>query len=269
MNFQIADKSIVDQGYNNKEWQSVLDRFKCDIEKYIIEKKSHLIISNIEFSNFEKIKNSFIFSNNKIEFEDDINEGEELEKKVFATMCSLFGDSTFKNAFLKNGNNRKGFTDIFSSHQYGTFVIETKALSAKKSFEKDVFKQEQNVKKQISKAIDQIVGGIKSIKSNHTIYDTRDNKEFIFDRNMIPHCIILSSEILNYSDWRELDRKIFDAITKESLYLNIMDISEFLSLIKMSAGSREKFDYFLMKRSEKFLETRTFFYKANMLFEKL
>lgn len=192
----------------------------------------------------------------------------EFTQSVFLR-TSLFGDSTFKNAFLKNGNNRKGFTDIFSSHQYGTFVIETKALSAKKSFEKDVFKQEQNVKKQISKAIDQIVGGIKSIKSNHTIYDTRDNKEFIFDRNMIPHCIILSSEILNYSDWRELDRKIFDAITKESLYLNIMDISEFLSLIKMSAGSREKFDYFLMKRSEKFLETRTFFYKANMLFEKL
>ena len=50
----------------------------------------------------------------------------------------------------------------------------------------------------------------------------------------------------------------------ENIFLHVLDLLEFMKYIKMSAGKKEYFDYYLMQRAKAFIENKNIFLVATI-----
>ncbi len=188
----------------------------------------------------------------------ELNEGEILEKQIWASMESLFELNLFKKPDVLETKGKRELTDLFAFHEHGFFLIESKAMAVL-SITKDqaIEKRVSNVQKQIQKGISQLVGAIKNIRKGSQIFSHQGNSEINFDRNVIPHCIVLVSELLHFGDWKNVEFAILEAMVKERICLHVMDFQEFMKYIKAAKGRKEYFNYYLMTRIEQFMKKRS------------
>lgn len=147
----------------------------------------------------------------------------------------------------------------------GVFLIESKALAViSLENEKSMDKKVSNIKKQIKKGIKQLIGAKNSIDTGIDIYDSKNNI-IMFDKKIIPHCIVLVPELLPFGDWEEIVYEMMTVMTKKRIFLHVMDLLEFMKYIKVSSGKKEYLDYYLIKRSESFAQHKNLFIKANFI----
>lgn len=208
-----------------------------------------------------EIKNWNIINKHFVGFSDaqqvkisDKDEGRIFERQIWYSMESLFLNDIYLNPVVKQESKHRELTDIFAHHQYGNFLVETKALGILKiDTQQTIERKVANVKKQISKGIKQLIGASKSIKKNLPIYSYL-GKEIKIDSSLVPHCMVLVSELIPLGNWKEIENEIMLAIINEKIYLHVMDYPEFMKYIKASLGKAETLDYYLMERAKSFIE---------------
>src|SRR5690606_24319189 len=121
-----------------------------------------------------------------------------------------------------------------------------------KSMDKKVLTTQKHIKKEI----DQLVGANANMKRGTEFFNSK-GELIVFNRNIVPHCIVLVAELLHFGDWKEIEMQIIQTMIENEIYLHVFDLRELVSLLKVSQGRKEHFDYHLMKRAEKFVEIQS------------
>jgi len=199
---------------------------------------------------------------------DDPNEGGVLETQVGTVLDDMFGKSVHLNPFFKTAQGQNELTDILAYYPLGIFLIETKAISIlNETKERSMDRKVSNLKKQIRKGIKQLVGAKNNIKKGTKIYNSYGEITDI-KRDVIPHCIVLVSEILQFGEWDDLVQEIIETMRKENIILHVMDLLEFMKFVKVSSSKKEHFDYFLINRFKSFMDEKSMFLRVNFIPEK-
>lgn len=247
---------------------SSLDSFDYSLDKshdYLKVREIETLLIEGHFSEWKSIKSFFIGLHEVNEIHlDDQNEGETFEKQIWASLEGLFACDLYKNPKIKNKNGERELTDILAFYDKGIFLIESKALAViSLTNEKSMDKKVTNIQKQIQKGIKQLVGVKKRLDKDVDIFDS-NGKVIQFNKNIIPHCIVLVSELLPFGDWKEIVYEMMSVMIKEGIYLHVLDLLEFMKYIKISSGRKEYLDYYLMERTKAFIENESVFLVANI-----
>lgn len=185
----------------------------------------------------------------------DKDEGGTFERQIWFSMESLFLNDIYLNPIIKQESKDRELTDIFAHYKYGIFLVETKALGVLNlDKEQTIERKVSNVKKQVLKGIKQLIGANKNIKRNLPVF-SNTGKEIKIDTSLVPHCVVLVSELIALGDWGEIENEIILTMMNEKIYLHVMDYPEFMKYIKASRGKKENLDYYLMERAEKFVKS--------------
>ncbi|MDQ6755320.1 MAG: hypothetical protein M3004_00135 [Bacteroidota bacterium] len=248
-------------GEFDKDAKNSLDCFDYSLDnqrQFNNVHKIELLIIEANISEWKMMKNTFIGLNESNHMiADDENEGKIFEKQIWVGLESLFNYQLFKNPQILLKKGLRELTDIFAFSDYGLFLFETKAISilstdANRTMERKV----ATLQKQIEKGINQLIGAAKKITEKVAVYDSKGN-EILFNKELIPHCIVLVSELLPFGNWKEIELKMFTAMVENKIYLNVMDFKEFMQQIGMARGSKDRFDYLLIERVKQLTEHQT------------
>jgi hypothetical protein len=232
----------------------------CDFENVGPVDELETLIVEGYISKINTMKNCFYSDGINVDLLiDDIDEGNTLEDEVLITMASLFGKNIYKGARIPHKNTTRELTDILAFSEFGIFLVEAKALGVvNQESERSMERKVQGLQKQVIKAIKQLVGASKKIAENSTIYN-QYGIEIHFNKKLVPHGIILVSELLQFGDWTEIVRALQKAINENNIMINLFDMKEFIRFIRYSNGDRHQFDFFLMQRFYNFIECQSIF----------
>ena len=190
------------------------------------------------------------------------DEGGNFENTVWSSLSYLFPDHIYKSPIIRYGETKREFTDVFAFHEYGSFIIETKDLSIiSAGTNRSMDKRTAGVKKQVSKAIKQLTGAVKHFKNGAELTDNIGNIIEV-DRKIVPHCIVLITELMHYGDWSEIVKQLSEANASTKSFFHLLDERELIELIKGSSNNPVLFDYNLMKRFELFKEKQSVFIRS-------
>ncbi len=248
-------------GEYNSEISLSLDAFDVSLDNSNFRNEAYeipVIFTECFLRNWNNVNNTIvgISEAHKLNIS-NINEGGIFEKQVWASMETLFNYDLFLNPEIIENNKKRELTDILAFYEYGVFLLETKALGVLAlDKEQSMDRKVSNIQKQIRKAISQLVGANKKIAKNIQIVSGKGT-EIKFNRNIIPHCIVLVSELLPFGEWEDLEMEMMKTMVDENIYLHILDFREFMNFIKAAGGKKEYFDYYLMHRAEKFAEVKS------------
>lgn len=183
---------------------------------------------------------------------EDRNEGEVFNRAIWASLESAFPLTLHKSPSILRGENYRELIDVFSSYEYGSFLIECKDLSifsgaSHRSMERRV----ANTMKHSRKAIKQLTGACNALKRGDALFDA-NHRELSIDRDKPPHCIILLTELVHSGDWSDVVARLVKAIQNTGAFFNLLDFREFMTIVKASSGKPELIDYNLIGRCEMF-----------------
>ena len=185
---------------------------------------------------------------------DDKNEGEMLECAVWASLESVFPLTLYKSPQVKRGDKMRELTDVFSFYEYGNFLIEAKDLSVLQAgYGRDQARRTKGIQKQVKKAISQLIGASKALKRGESVFDAQ-GIELQVDRTNSDHCIVLITELMHWGDWSEIEALLADAMGVTGAFFHLLDLREFIGLLKGSSGKATLLDYNLMERCKVFAE---------------
>jgi len=204
------------------------------------------------------MNNTFIGANetNPIQI-DDPDEGGHFEKETWASLEAIFLNALYRSPKIPDKHGFRELTDVLAFHQYGIFLIETKALSIPEiDNERNMDRKVKGLQKQILKGIGQLKGAAKKVAANTNVFDSQ-GKLIDFDRSICPHCIVLVSELLPFGDWKEIELKMMTTMIEQPMYLHVMDLREFMTYIGFCRGNKERLDASLMDRTSQFVELQT------------
>ncbi len=189
-------------------------------------------------------------------------EGETFENTIWGSLESVFPTTLYKSPQMRHGDKMREFTDVFAYHEYGSFLIEAKDLSViKAGYCKDQQKRLAGIQKQAKKAIKQLVGAVKAFRRGDGLYDTYGN-EILVDRNIPPHAIILITELMTCGDWDGISNQLLDAMRETGALFHLLDLREFITLLRQSSGDPKLIDYNLIERCKFFCEKKSVFIRG-------
>ena len=234
-----------------------MDSFVSSVDQSQITTNSYKIdikVIECEITNWNVIRKTLVgFSDVQDIFMSDKDEGGTFERQIWFSMESLFDRDIYLNPIVKQDSKDRELTDILAHYKFGNFLIETKALGILNlEKEQSLERKVSNVKKQIIKGIKQLIGANKNIRRNLPIL-SNSGKQIYLDSSLLSHCIVLVSELLQFGDWREIEKRIISAMIDEKIYLHVMDYPEFMKYLKASMGKKERLDYYLMERVDRFI----------------
>ena len=181
---------------------------------------------------------------------DDPDQGNTLETQAVIALDELFGRQLYLNPQIPHKKGHRELTDVLAIGDYGIFLIESKALDVlSRDLTVDMERKVAGLKKQINTAIRQLIGASKKITEGVPVFDSK-GKEIFFDRKLLPHCIVLVSELLPFGEWQDVVQNMMQAMLNQTMYLNVIDLNEFMYFVGIAQGSKDKLDYFLMRRCE-------------------
>lgn len=197
----------------------------------------------------------------------DKKEGDTLERHIWFSLERVFPFELHLSPKFKDDSIEKEVIDILAYHEYGIFLIEAKSLAIfDGGIEKTMDRKVLSTQKHIKKAINQLVGAIENMKRGTEFYDSKGNP-ILFNRNLVPHCIVLVAELFHFGEWKEIEIQIMKTMIDKGIFLHVFDLRELVSLLKISKGRKEYFDYHLMKRAEKFVEVESIHIRSYPDFE--
>jgi hypothetical protein len=247
-----AELSLNNFQYSIDDKINLPNVYKIDILKIDVLLKD-IIVMDSTFIGFN--------DNAKIIINTD-NEGELLENIAWAPLQSVFNNNIYKNPQVYSKNKFRELTDILAYYQNGIFLIETKSLSLNYIVDDDINNQIDKLKKHIKKAINQLVGAKKVIERQEKIFDIKTKKEIsVIHSNNPLHCIILVENIYPFGSWGDIVKIICQTIIKENIFLHIIDLTEYIKLIKYSKGKIELVDYNLIERCKHFVNAKNIYIK--------
>ena len=88
------------------------------------------------------------------------------------------------------------------------------------------------------------------------MFDNKGNEIFV-DRSIPPHCIILITELMTCGDWDKISNQLIEAIEQTGALFHLLDLREFITLLKQSSGDPKLIDYNLFERCKIFMEKKS------------
>lgn len=248
-NCNIDDEDFIVEPY--------LDKFQ---EEYIKNRKiKHL---ELDIDNL-KVVNNHIIGQEVVKYTiTDQDEGKLLEDKIFAALDNMFGTDLFHSPYFIRQNLKVELTDIFCFSESGVFIIETKAMSVfNVNTNITTDRRIANLHKQIRKSLKQTSGVCNNLYTKEvSIYDSRNHQEIIFDRKVCPHCIIIVDDLIPLGEhWHQILIEVFEQMIENKCYTNILDVKEFIKLVKFSNNSKYNLDYFLLERCQAVISNENLF----------
>lgn len=235
-----------------------MDSFVFSVDHSQVTDDSYEIdikVIGCEIENWNVIKKTLVgFADIQEVIMSDKDEGGIFERQIWFSLESLFHNDIYLNPTVREDSKDRELTDILAHHKFGIFLIETKALGILNlEKEQSLERKVANVKKQITKGIKQLIGANKNIKRKLPVV-SNSGKQIYLDNSLVPHCIVLVSELFQFGDWRKIEKKIMLTMMNEKIYLHVMDYPEFMKYLKASMGKKERLDYFLMERVDRFIK---------------
>lgn len=165
---------------------------------------------------------------------------------------------------INNAGKERELTDIFGFNDKGVFLFETKVSSVlNTSPERSTERRAKNIESQIKKALGQLCGAIRVIKNNQKVVSKSGN-ELSFDRQIVPHGIVVISEMFPFVNWIEIAYTLMDAALENSSMLHVIDLEELRNLVGYSS-SVYHFDYYLMQRFEDVVNKENAFVRTRFM----
>jgi hypothetical protein len=193
---------------------------------------------------------------------DEENEGEIFERAIWASLESVFPLTLYKSPQVKIGEKMRELTDVFSFYPGGSFLIEAKDLSViNAGYHRDQPRRIAGIQKQVKKAITQLVGASKAFMRGKLIYDAKDNELNVF-RKIPPHCIVLITELIYSGDRKDIETQLMEAMKQTGAIFHLLDLNEFITLLKCSSGNPEVIDHNLLERAKLFFTTQSIFIRG-------
>jgi hypothetical protein len=176
------------------------------------------------------------------------------ERAVWASLESVFPLTLHKSPQVKTGDKTRELTDVLTFYEYGSFLIEAKDLSVLQAgYERDQERRTKGVQKQTKKAIAQLVGASKALTRGKQIFDA-NGEELNIVRDKPAHCIVLITELMHWGDWSEVETQLMDAMRSTGSFFHLLDLREFIMLLKGSSGKAPLLDYNLIERCKAFIK---------------
>ncbi len=243
-----------------------LDCFATSIDKTKIYPNAYEIPIIEVIPQIDKWKTiNMYFLNNDSSYEVNVSnplEGETFENTIWGSLESVFPKTLYKSPQIQQGNKKREFTDIFAYHKYGSFLIEAKDLSViKTGFDKNQTKRILGIQKQVKKAIKQLVGAVNAFKRGTALFDAKGN-EILVNRDIPPHCIVLITELMECGNWDEISEQLLNAIKQTGALFHLLDLREFITLLKQSSGDPKLIDYNLVERCKFFIDKQSIFIRG-------
>ncbi|MBS7175013.1 MAG: hypothetical protein KH056_02385 [Clostridiales bacterium] len=262
----IGNENQLYVGKFNDEVSHAVDCFVHSIDKMQQYQNAHAIPTLEVCVKIDTWKtNSIYFINNDSYNEINIAsnlEGANFENTIWGSLESVFPKTLYKSPTVKNGEKVRKFIDVFAFHQYGSFLIEAKDLSViQAGFNRNETKRLAGIQKQSEKAIKQLVGAVNAFKRGALLFDSKGN-EICVDRTIPPHCIVLITELMTSGGWDSITKQLLDAIEETGALFHLLDLREFIILLKQSSGKPELIDYNLVERCKFFCQKRSVFIRG-------
>lgn len=183
----------------------------------------------------------------------DNDEGSGQEQSIYALIACIYPNCTFRSPEIEKGTSKRELTDIigFGFESKTICLVESKVMSVLEiEMNRPSKRRAASVEKHINKALGQLKGAIKNIRSRVDIFNKEGLIIKIPERNTsFIHAIILISEMYFLIDWCE----IADIILKSSeqdqykALFHVFDLQELQYLVNYSKDAKE-FNSLLMQR---------------------
>ncbi len=197
----------------------------------------------------------------------EMNEGNQQEQIGIWLTDNLHPTGAYHSPQIPKGKQKRELTDILLSYENGSFLIESKALSI---FARDILperaKLASDVAKHVTKAVSQLRGGIRELKSGVPV-TTSEGDPIEVERAQPMHGIVLIPDLDLIGDPEAYGIEFIRDFTKATGgFLHLLDTAELLRMVQaaeMIAARGTKitpmmaFDFYLMERFKKALEAGT------------
>ena len=192
-------------------------------------------------------------------FED--NEGHQQEEIAHWLIDNLSPVGAFRNPQVHEEGGVRELCDLLMSHQYGSFLIESKTLSiwVRPELPRRTKLTSQIRRHHLPEAIRQIVGTVKNLRRGLRISD-QQGKEIQVERKALPHIIILVPDLTLLHDATEFGGQFFKqkCLDCNSLFhildpgqlLRIVQAAEMIASQSASVTRLMAFDHLLMERAK-------------------
>jgi hypothetical protein len=197
----------------------------------------------------------------------DADEGNQQEQIAVWLTDNLHPLGAYHSPQITVGAATRELTDILLSHEYGSILIESKALSilARSSLPCRA-KLTKDVSSHIKKAISQLRGGIRKIKGGVPI-SKRNGDPIEIERSNPAHAIVLVPDLDLVEDRLDYGVELMTEFMEATGgFLHLVDISELLRIVQASEMLAKKgkstttmmaFDFYLMERASLAAQNKT------------
>lgn len=251
--------SSVDHTALKMEASVILDQFNN--EEVV---RSDLIVMDLpNTAAWNPISNQFITSHATVSPIDlfDSNEGGQQEQLAIWLTDSLHPLGVHLSPQIPKGKGSRELMDVLLSHQYGSILIESKALTI---FGRDSLpsrtKLARDLSGHIKKAVDQLKGGIRQLKHSVPV-TSRSRSKIEVERTQPVHAIVLIPDLDLIEDREAYGLSMIRGFMEDTGgFIHLLDIAELLRIVQAAeiisshstnATLMMAFDYYLIKRAQK------------------
>lgn len=208
------------------------------------------------------VTNSFSISEVSIV---DKNEGDQQERLALWLIDNLHPGGAAKGPLVHEpGRPPRELSDLLLSYEKGSFIFESKSLSilARPKIP-DRARLMRDVKGHVQKALRQLKGGVKNIKSGYRITNSH-GADLTVERVAPPHAIVIVPDMTLLNSDSEFSGDFLKGVVKDlNCYVHFLDVAELLRVVQaaemISARSQKvspmmAFDFYLIERMSKALD---------------
>lgn len=191
----------------------------------------------LSLANFQTIKIAAIGDQEVREFRlEDTDEGFVLEQGAWHLLVDLFGDGIFHSPRVTEGSKTRELTDVLGFCSAGICVVEAKAMAVLTTDpHRTTERRAKNVKKQIDRGVDQVLGAIRNIAAGLTLTSQKGALiSFPTDMSWLRHGIIMVSDLHPFVDWEDVAADLLSESIQANVALHVLDLHELRKLVSVS-----------------------------------
>jgi hypothetical protein len=179
----------------------------------------------------------------------ETKEGANQEQQVWHLLVDLFGAHLFHSPRAGQQGDARELCDVLAVADSGLLLIESKSLSIlSTSDQQSAERRAKNLRKHISKASDQLVGGFRALSKGQAVWQKNESMVVISDaQKAAGHGMIVLSEMHVDLPWKQIAGELLTLSSKVGVQMHILDLTELRILVGVSR-SRDEFLAHLTRR---------------------
>lgn len=182
---------------------------------------------------------------------DRANEGANLEQTLLELLGSKYPKHTFHNPLVQLGTRRRELTDLLLVSEDALFLFESKVMAVfERGLNVTTEERARRTMKHFRKAIGQLVGAVKQVRSSAPIF-TRDGILLSIPRskNIVIHALMVVSSANLPLDFHKIAAELTGTRSQASTFYHFLNLSELQQHVAFTDSAGE-LSLFLQRRFE-------------------